>query len=135
MENIAELPNYGENAKAQSWFGFGTRLVPFFLAMDAGRTLGMFDFNEFLSFFTLAAFIILSYFLPVPADKPGFASWVVRGLTVVVVGVIGGLGLNVLSEAYFTQHFNFVPMVFLILTGFLCAATQIRGIIGVRLAG
>ena len=135
MENIAAMPGLQGGIKAENWFGFDTKLVTFFLAMDAGRTLGTLDLNEFLSFLTIGIFVVLSYFLPVPSEKRAFTGWIAVGLTVAVIGVALGSRLNVLSQIMLMEYLRFLPMIFLILTGILCAATQIRGIIGVRLAG
>ena len=112
-----------------------TKLVLFFLATETGRGQVSPDLNGFLSFVTLALFVVLPYFLPVPIEKPEFWEWFVGQLIVVMIGFIVGAVLNVVSEAFLMENLRFMPMFFLILTGILCAATQIRGIIGVRLAG
>ena len=135
MENVVVMPNLHGRINAENFSGLDTKLVTFFLAMDAGRTLGRFDMNEILTLFTILTFILFSYFLPIPAVKDGISTWIFIRVIVVSVGLIAGIGVNVISELLLMQSFKFVPMIFLIFTGFLCAATQIRGIIRVRLAG
>ena len=136
MENVAAISS---NAwpRSTNWTGFGwdTVLVVFFLAMDLGRSFIGLGFDEIISFFTLASFVLFSYFLPVPAEKPGFGSWIASRLFVVIMGVISGIGIKVIPEDFLMNNVNLTPKVFLILAGILCAVSQMYGIIRVRLAG
>lgn len=134
MENAATLSASFVKEKADYLTGLDTKLVVLFLAMDTGRGFSAWDLNEFLSFFTIGILVVLPYFLPVPAEKPEFAGWVLWRVFIGGIGFILGAGLNVISQVFLMESIKYLPMTFLILTGILCAATQIRGIIGVRLA-
>jgi hypothetical protein len=135
MENVAAIPSTWVRSTPRKGFGIDTIFVLFFLATDLGRGFGSLDFGSFLSLATICSFIVFSFFMPSPVQKPSFPFWV--GLRVIVagLGLIAGLGVNVISEVLLMENIKFYPMIFLILTGILCAATQIRGIIEVRLAG
>ena len=134
MENAAAISANLPVGRFRYLVGMDTKLVLFFLAMETGRGQVSLDPNGFLLFVTLALFVVLPYFLPVPIEKPEFWEWMVPQLIVVMMGFILGAALNVVSEAFLMENLRFMPMFFLIFTGILCAATQIRGIIGVRLA-
>ena len=135
MENAAAIAGDWAMPKARKHYGIDTLLVMFFLAMDTGRGMTGSGPGEILSFFTIATFVVFSYFLPSPAEKPDVAGWVGTRLFVAFAGFIFGTGFKVVSEVFLMESFKYLPMTFLILTGILCAATQIRGIIRVRLAG
>ena len=135
MENVAAIPATWVRSSQRKSVGADTILVLLFLAMDTGRGFLSFTFGEFLSFLTIGAFIVFSYLMPSPIQKSRFSTWVVVRLIVGGVGLIIGSTLNVISEVLLMENLKFLPMIFLMFTGILCAATQIRGIIGVRLAG
>jgi hypothetical protein len=134
MENTGKSPTYRHRTKAWDWSELALRSALFFLAMDTGRTLERWGEDDLFAIITIGVFIVLPYFLPIPFEKPRFGGWIIIQLSIAAAGLVTGRILNVISELLLMENLRFVPMTFLIITGILCAGTQIRGIIRVRLA-
>src|SRR3990170_3486292 len=78
----------GERAKV---FTMDTTFVLFFLAMDLGQGMISWDLTSALSLVTLAAFLVLPYFLPFSGDNSTFGHWMAGRFIVALTGA--GLGL------------------------------------------
>jgi len=133
MENVISISN-AARISAPRGFPADTTFVLFFLALDLGGGFAGVGIDTTLSTLTIAAFVVLPYFLPSWADKPEFTGWAVGRLCIAGIGVIAGMGIQTASGTIFPEFVRFVPMLLLIVSGIFCAATQIRGIIRVRLA-
>jgi hypothetical protein len=134
MENVILIPGLRRRSVSFRAVGVDTALVLFFLAMDLGGSLTVFDLGTVLSVLTIMAFIVFPFFLPFEEERPQFLSWIAGRLFVAIAGIVAGMGLNVLVEVYFMGNLQYLPMTLLIFSGIFCAITQIRDIIRFRLA-
>ena len=134
MENVISVPKYANRSATTLSFGWDTAIVLIFLAADLAHGTASFGFDAILSLVTIAAFIVLPYFLPFAGDKPEFSGWLLRRVLIAIIAFAGGLCFQRVTEVILMDSLRFLPMTLLILSGILCAGTQIRGIIGVRLA-
>ena len=134
MENVISISNAAAEVSSPRGFAVDTTFVLFFLALDLGSGLDGLGIDTALSILTIAAFVVLPYCLPFSGEKPEFTGWAVGRLFIAAIGVIGGLGFQANSGTVFPEFVRFAPMLLLIGSGIFCAATQIRGIIRVRLA-
>lgn len=134
MENVISISNAAAEVSTPRGFAADTTFVLFFLALDLGGGIDGIGVGTVLSVLTIGAFVVLPYVLPFSAEKPEFTGWAVGRLFIAAIGVISGLGIQAASGTVFPEFVRFVPMFLLIVSGIFCAATQIRGIIRVRLA-
>ncbi len=134
MENVISISNAAAEVSSPRRFAVDTTFVLFFLALDLGNGLNGLAIGTALSLLTIASFLVLPYLLPFSGEKPEFTGWAIGRLFIAAIGVIGGMGLRAASGSIFPEFVRFVPMFLLIVSGIFCAATQIRGIIRVRLA-
>jgi len=134
MENVISISNAAAEVSSPRGFAVETTFVLFFLALDLGSGIYGPGVDAALSILTIATFVVLPYLLPFSGEKPEFAGWAVGRLCIAGIGVIAGMGIQTASGTIFPEFVRFVPMLLLIVSGIFCAATQIRGIIRVRLA-
>jgi len=134
MENVISISNAAAEVSSPRVFAVETTFVLFFLALDLGSGIYGPGVDAALSILTIATFVVLPYLLPFSGEKPEFAGWAVGRLCIAGIGVIAGMGIQTASGTIFPEFVRFVPMLLLIVSGIFCAATQIRGIIRVRLA-
>jgi len=113
-------------------FTLDTTFVLFFLAMDLGGSALSWSFG--LSLLTLAAFIVLPYFLPFSGDNERFGKWLTGRIIVAAVGATFGLMLGQAVGTVLPEVFRFVPMTLLIVAAIVCCNVQIYGILRHRLA-
>jgi hypothetical protein len=140
MQNISDAAIFAESALAVSKseertrsFTLDTTFVLFFLAMDLGQTSIGLDLGSAVSAMTLAAFLVLPYFLPF-GDKGNFGRWLVGRVVVAATGAMFGLILGQAVGNLLPEVFRFVPMSLLIVAAIICCNIQIYGILKIRLA-
>jgi hypothetical protein len=109
-----------------------TTFVLFFLAMDLGASAWSWSLG--LSLLTLAAFIVLPYFLPFSGDQERFGKWLTGRIIVAAMGATFGLMLGQAVGTVLPEVFRFVPMTLLIVAAIICCNVQIYGILKHRLA-
>jgi len=134
MENAISIPGSSEATYSSPRFVADTTYVLFFITMDLAGSIQNMGFESILSGLTIAAFLILPYLLPFVGEKPEFTNWLVKRLFITGVGFTAGLVFQAGLGNMLPESAKFLPMTFLIISGIFCAITQIRGIIGVRLA-
>ena len=134
MENVISMPRFRSLSGGFRALGFDTALVLYFLAMDLGSSFSILGFGTVLSSLTILAFIVFPYFLPFEEERPQLLHWMIGRLFVAIIGIVAGVGLNVLAEVYSMENLKYFPMTLLIFSGIFCAITQIRDIIRFRLA-
>jgi hypothetical protein len=143
MQNISTSAMFAEptlaipmsrtsEAESTRQFTLDTTFVLFFLAMDLGGSALSWSLG--LSLLTLAAFIVLPYFLPFSGDKERFGKWLVGRIIVAAVGATFGLMLGQAVGTVLPEVFRFVPMTLLIVAAIVCCNVQIYGILKHRLA-
>lgn len=119
-------------SRSEGRFTLDTTFVLFFLAMDLGTAPLSWSFS--LSLLTLAAFLVLPYFLPFSGDSEGFGKWLGGRLIVAAMGTTFGLMLGQAVGTVLPDLFRFVPMTLLIVAAIVCCNVQIYGILKHRLA-
>ena len=140
MQNISDASIFADSAPAVSKseertrsFTLDTTFVLFFLAMDLGQTSVGFNLESAFSVVTLAAFLVLPYFLPF-GDRRDFGRWLMGRVVVAATGVMFGLILGQAVGNFLPETFRYVPMSLLIVAAIICCNIQIYGILKVRLA-
>jgi hypothetical protein len=134
MENAISIPDSVEASYSSPRIAADTTYVLFFLTMDLAGNMQSMAFESILSGLTITAFLILPYLLPFAGGKTEFTSWLAKRLFITAVGFTAGLAFQAGLGTVLPESVKFLPMTFLIISGIFCAITQIRGIIGVRLA-
>jgi hypothetical protein len=141
MQNISDAAIFADSAIAVSKseersgsFTLDTTFVLFFLAMEMGQTSFGINVESLLSGFTLAAFLILPYFLPFSGYGNEFLKWFIGRFTVAAAGVMFGLVLGQATGTLLPDTFRFVPMSLLIVAAIICCNIQLYGILRDRLA-
>ena len=115
-------------------FTLDTTFVLFFLAMDLGLVGLNIGFATVLQLMTVAAFLVLPYFLPFTGDHQGFLRWLIGRIVVGAVGITFGLMLGQAIGTVLPDAFRFVPLTLLIVAAIICCNVQIYGILKHRLA-
>ena len=141
MQNITNAAVFADSAlsvpksedRART-FTLDTTFVLFFLAMEIVQTAFVPGVVSVLSGFTLMAFLVLPYFLPLLSEKIGFARWMVGRIVVAGIGIVFGLVLSQATGTLLPESFRFVPMSLLIVAAIICCNFQIYGILRDRLA-
>ena len=140
MQNISDAAFFADSTLAVSkseertrTFTLDTTFVLFFLAMDLGQTSIGLSFESAFSVVTLAAFLVLPYFLPF-RQKESLGSWLMGRVMVAATGVMFGIILGQAVGNLLPEAFRFVPMSLLIVAAIICCNIQIYGILKIRLA-
>ena len=145
MQNISNAAMFAEptlvvsesecvSGEREKSFTMDTTFVLFFLAMDLGQGFLSWDVTSGLSLFTLAAFLVLPYFLPFAGENRNFGSWVAGRSIVALTGAGLGLMFGQAVGIVLPEAFRFVPMTLLIVAAIICCNVQIYGILKNRLA-
>ena len=141
MQNISDAASFADSALVVSKtdtsarnFTLDTTFVLFFLAVEIGRTAFGFNLESILSAVTLAAFVVLPYFLNISGDCGSFARWLVGRTFVSAAGLMCGLVLERAAGTLLPEAVRFVPMALLIVAAIICCNIQIYGILRYRLA-
>lgn len=141
MQNISDAAVFADSTLAVSKseerarpFTLDTTFVLFFLAMEMGRSGFGFDFESSLSAATLAAFVVLPYFLPFSGEGGSFGRWLAGRMFVAAAGTMCGFVLGQAAGTLLPEAFRFVPMTLLIVAAIICCNFQMYGILKVRLA-
>lgn len=115
-------------------FAVDTTFVLFFLAVEFGRTLFVPAFDTALMAISIAAVMILPFYLIPEDDRPHFRKWVLgRGIIAsfaTALGIAFSQSLGVLVP----ELFRFLPMTLLIVTAFASCCMQFYGFSRFRLA-
>ena len=140
MQSISDAAIFADSALAVSKseartrsFTLDTTFVLFFLAMDMGQTSIGLTWESIFSMMTLAAFLVLPYFLPF-GEKRDFGSWLIGRIAVAATGVMFGVILSQAVGNLLPESFRYVPMSLLIVAAIICCNVQIYGILKLRLA-
>lgn len=141
MQNISDAAVFADSSLAVSKpgerarpFTLDTTFVLFFLAMEMGRSGFDLDFESLLSTATLAAFVVLPYFLPFSGEGGSFGRWLVGRMFVAAAGAMCGFVLGQAAGTLLPEAFRFVPMTLLIVAAIICCNIQMYGILKFRLA-
>ncbi len=114
-----------------------TTFVLFFLAVEFGRTMTIFDPGSALTAATLVSFIVLPYFLPLQreqGEKPEFSRWLL-GRTAIAL-FAAGLGF-LFAQAVGTalpEVFAYLPMSLLLVTAMTSTFLQFYGFLALNTA-
>ena len=140
MQNISDAAIFADPALAVSKseartrpFTLDTTFVLFFLAMDIGQTSIGLNLEFTFSMMTLAAFLVLPYFLPF-GERRNFGRWLMGRIAVAATGIIFGMILAQAVGNLLPESFRYVPMSLLIVAAIICCNVQIYGILKLRLA-
>lgn len=145
MQNISNASIFAESTfigresqetgfQESRFFSLDTTFVLFFLAMEIGRSFILAGFDSVLSLLTLAAFLILPYFLTSASDKGEFGRWLAGRAVVASAGGIFGMMLGQAVGAFLPEVLRFAPMSLLIVAAIISCNIQFYGIIKDRLA-
>jgi len=115
-------------------FAVDTSFVLFFLALEIGQSTVSLGFDLVLSGLTLAALVVLPYWLPTGSEKPEFERWALGRSVIAVFGLILGAIFHQALGVVFPELFRFFPMTLLILTAALSCCLQFCAMIRFRLA-
>jgi hypothetical protein len=115
-------------------FTLDTSFVLFFLAMDMGVAKSGLGLDTVVSGLTLAAFMVLPFFLPFTREKGNFARWLIGRVMIAAAGIMFGSALGQVTGNLLPEAFRFVPMSLLIVAAIICCNIQIYGILKLRLA-
>ena len=114
-------------------FAVDTTFVLFFLALEFGRTLGVFAADTFLMGFCVAVVIALPYFLP-SSEKPAFGNWLFGRSLIAGFAALLGLAFQQTLGTVLPESFRFLPMTLLIVTAMLSCYIQFYSFFKFRLA-
>ena len=121
-------------------FGFGgaigidTTFVLFFLALEYGRGVQMFSADGFVMGNTMLMVLILPYFLPSQAEKPGFGYWLIGRGSIAFFGVVLGIAFKLSLGVVLPESMRFMPLTLLILASMVSCYIQFYGLTKLRLA-
>jgi 4-amino-4-deoxy-L-arabinose transferase-like glycosyltransferase len=125
---IAAVEKTGERG-----FAVETTFVLFFLAVECGHSMSVLALDTFVLALTLAAFIVLPYFLPAE-DKPDFGRWVLGRSLIAALGVGLGMMYKQTLGVVLPEMLRYLPMTLLIVTAMLSCYIQFYGLLKIRLA-
>ena len=121
-------------SEGERLFGLDTTFVLFFLAMDIGLAGFSSGLDVSISGMTLAAFLVVPYFLPFFGERDGFREWMIGRMVIGAAGLTIGLMLSQAIGVLLPESFKFGPMTLLIVSAIFSCYLQIYGIIRFRLA-
>ncbi|HSI89085.1 MAG TPA: hypothetical protein VK918_08520 [Pyrinomonadaceae bacterium] len=134
MERVLTLETGAESAETGSLQVVDTTIVLFFLAVLLGSSFPASAVDAGLSFTTLAAFIVLPFFMTGDDARPAFGVWMLGRVFIAVFGMLtGALFYSALGTAL-PEAFRYVPMSLLLVAATASAIVQFYVIIRVRLA-
>jgi len=134
MERVLTLEAGAEASESGGLQIVDTTIVLFFLAVLLGSAFPANAIDAGLSFTTLAAFIVLPYFLTGDDAMPSFGVWALGRVFIAVLGMLAGaLFYSALGKAL-PEAFKYVPMSLLLVAATASAIVQFYVIIRVRLA-
>ena len=115
-------------------FAIDTTFVLFFLALEFGRTPGVFSLDGFLMAVTMLMVLVLPYFIASAAEKPIFSTWLIGRGFIAAFGVALGLAFKQSIGVVLPESLRFIPLTMLILTSMISCYIQFYGLTKLRLA-
>lgn len=114
-------------------FAVDTTFVLFFLAVEVGRTIGVFALDTVFLAITLLVLIAAPYLLS-PGEKPNFGNWLLGRSFIAVFAILLGVMFNQSLGVSLPETFKFLPMTLFIITAMLCCYIQFYSFLKLRLA-
>lgn len=133
MDTIGQIESEGVVSAEDRGFVVDTTFVLFFLAFDCGQRFEP-GIGGFLSGLTLAAFLILPYFLPFSGEKPNFDKWVMGRTAIATLALLLGYLFGRSLGIVVPEAFGFLPFTLLIVVGMVSCYIQLINLFRVRLA-
>lgn len=132
MKTLSQVGDaQAESTGAEKGFAIDTTFVLFFLAIEFGQTFLNFSLDGIFLALTLAAIVVLPYFLP-SGEKPEFGNWLLgRGL-ITGFGVLLGVMFKQSLGVVLPETFRFLPMTLLIITAMLSCYIQFYSLLKLR---
>lgn len=131
---VGSKPIVNEHETESIPFALDTTFVLFFLALDLGQAWLNLGFDGVVAGVTLAAFIVLPYFLPFAGERPAFYGWVGGRVILASFGILLGLLMKQAVGVLLPEWFGYMPMTLLIVSAICSLYFQLYGILRVRLA-
>jgi hypothetical protein len=133
MKSLAQIERMRTERNCDKGFVIDTTFVLFFLAIEFGRSFGVFGFDTVLLLITLLMLLVLPYYLP-PDEKPHFSVWLLGRAFIVAFAVLLGFTFKQTLGVVLPETFRFLPMTLLIMTAMLSCYMQFYGFFKFRLA-
>ncbi len=115
-------------------FAIDTTFVLFFLALDLGMSFTSAGIDSILSVVTVAAFVVLPYFLPENGEKPEFAVWAAGRTLIALFGTALGFAFRQGIGSALPEVFIYLPMTLLIASAMASCSIQFFSVFRLRLA-
>ena len=132
MKTLSQIGDaQAESIGAEKGFAIDTTFVLFFLAIEFGQTFGVFSLDGILLMLTLAAIVVLPYFLAT-GEKPDFGSWLLGRSLITGFGILLGVMFKQSLGVVLPEMFRFLPMTLLIITAMLSCYIQFYSLLKLR---
>ncbi|MCA1589425.1 MAG: hypothetical protein LC730_05880 [Acidobacteria bacterium] len=112
---------------------FDTTFVLFFLAMEAGQSLST-DFASTVSLATLAAVVVLPFYLGDTGSKSILALWIAERSLIAIVALVLGIIFSQAIGPLLPESFGHLPLALLIIAAFFSFYVRFYSIMRFRLA-
>jgi hypothetical protein len=133
MRTVSQVEKSRVAASSESGFAIETTFVLFFLAVEFGQSVQGFGLDGIALGLTLAAIIVLPYFLP-SNEKPSFANWILGRSLIAGFAVLLGAMFRQSLGVVLPEMFRYLPMTLLILTAMIGCYIQFYSFFKLRLA-
>ena len=120
------------SSSAEKGFAVDTTFVLFFLAVEFGQSFRALNLDGIFLALTLAAFVVLPYFLPSGGEKPNFGNWLLGRSLIAGFAILLGVMLRQSLGVVLPEMFRFMPLTLLILTAMLSCYIQFYGLLRLR---
>jgi hypothetical protein len=107
-----------------------TTFVLFFLALEFGRTFGIFSLDNLFIGIALLSVIVLPYWLN--TEREDFTSWVFGRTLITAFALCAGMIFNQSLGVVLPHSFKYAPMTMLMLTAFLSCYFQFYSFLKIR---